>query len=67
MEKIHVGALTRFNYPIRRNSFPQLICCAEKYSHLKVVNTRNNCGKFQVNLWYLNISLLVGPIFILEY
>jgi uncharacterized protein Veg len=48
MEKIHVGALIRFTHFGKRKSFPQLKCCGEKYSKLKLVNIENNSDNFLV-------------------
>jgi hypothetical protein len=46
MGRIHVGAQIGFTYPGRRKSLQQLVCCNEKYSKLKLVNTQNNYGNF---------------------
>jgi len=67
MECVYIDALIGFTYPIRQNSFSQFVYYGEKYPQLKLVNIHKNFENFMLNSWYLNISLLVGPIFILEY
>ena len=52
MGRTRVSALTGFTYPERQKSFLQLVYCGEKYSQLKLVNTRNNSRNFLVNLWF---------------